>query len=174
MGEENAEVQELSEDEAEAILDGTDGEGDKHSPIEDPDKKPDWAVLPENLKMPKPGVKVCFMRFPAAWTTDPTKGDRWCVCWPISEVEERLAYQRARGDSLRSVSELAKQTIRVVDGYKANWSGDGKPGQVLEFCSAIGPKGRQMLRNYYVRTHTCQDDEILDFFSKHFVNMTVI
>jgi hypothetical protein len=178
--EKDPEVKDLSEDEAERLLDGEtpdvseeEEDGGTAAMTEDENGMPDWATIPPNVKMPKPGVQVAFLRIPAKWTSDPARGDRWCMCSPLTETEEMLAYNRARGNSLRSVTELSKQTIRVVDGTKANWSADGKPGSVNQFFSQIGAKGRQMVRNYYVRTHTVQDDEIADFFAKHFVSMTV-
>lgn len=179
-------VRDLSEDEAEELLEGEhpdvveeepEDDAGEEEPAEDMGPKdgiPSWATLPEGLKMPRPGVQVAFLRVPAKWTTDPGRGDRWCVCWPIGELEERLAYQRARGDAVRSVTEMAKASIRVVDGYKADWT--GKPnakGSVSEFWANIGPKGRQLVRNYYVRTHTVSEEEVLDFFSKHFAVLTV-
>jgi hypothetical protein len=113
------------------------------------------------------------MRIPAAWTTDPARGDRWCCCWALTERDEIQAYQRARGDSIRSVSELSKATIRVIDGAKADWSQTRKAGCVAEFWAAIGPKGRMIVRNYYQRTHMVTEGEASDFFSKHFATVTV-
>lgn len=176
--------EQMSEAEAEKILgdeedvvEEAEATGDENEPVLDPDavatEVPDWATVPPNVKLPKKGLTVAFIRIPARWTADPASGDRWCCCWAITETEERLAYARARGDQMRSVAELAKQTIRVVDGEKADWSGEPKPGSVISFWAKIGPKGRQMIRNYYVRTHMVQESEVLDFFSKHFVSMTV-
>ena len=171
-------VEEMSEEAAEAIMAGEEPPeetGDGESADEQPaNAVPEWAVVPKNVKMPAKGCSVAFIRIPAKWTTDPARGDRWCMCWALNETDERLAYQRARGDNIRSVTELSKATIRVIDGYKADWSGVGtKPGAVSEFWSSIGPKGRAMIRNYYVRTHTVTDEEALDFFSNHFVIVTV-
>lgn len=167
-------VEEMSEEAAEAVLAGEEPPEEGASKAEDANAIPEWAAIPKGVKMPNKGCSVAFMRIPAKWTTDPSKGDRWCCCWMLGETDERLAYQRSRGDMQRSVSELAKATIRVIDGHKADWSGvSTKPGAVSEFWSAIGPKGRQVIRNYYVRTHTVTDEEALDFFSNHFVNVTV-
>lgn len=117
---------------------------------------------------------MAFLRIKASWTNDPSGGDRWCTVWQITETEEKLAYNRARGDQHRAVTELAKATIRVIDGTKADWSGDlFKKGSVAEFWGSIGPKGRLMIRNYYIRTHMVTDEETLDFFSNHFANVTV-
>ncbi len=171
-------VKELGEEEAEkAFTEGEDVQQEDAPTETDPsesDSVPEWATIPSGVKMPSPGVQIAFMRIPARWTTNPGKGDRWCMCAPIGETEERLAYNRARGDHVRSVHELAKATIRVIDGAKADWSADmTKPGSVAAFWSGIGPKGRQVVRNYYQRTHTVSEEEALDFFGKHFVNVTV-
>ncbi len=184
-----APVKDLDPEEAEAMLaenapdvvvedatePGEGEEGEEQAPSdEEKDGIPGWATLPPGLKMPHQGVQVAFLRIPAKWTTNPSRGDRWCVCWPIGEMEERLAYSRSRGDMARSVGEMTKATIRVIDGKKADWSGEQtKPGSVAEFWNSIGPKGRQVVRNYYVRTHTVSEEEALDFFAKHYAHMTV-
>jgi hypothetical protein len=138
------------------------------------DAPPEWATVPAGVKLPGEGSQIAFLRVPAKWTKTPAKGDRTCILWPIGETEEKLAYQRARGDMVRSVSELSKACLRAVDGAKADWGGDlRKPGSVAAFWSDIGPKGRAMIRNYYIKTHTVSDEEALDFFSNHFVSVTV-
>ncbi len=172
------EVKELDEEEAaKAFEEGDDiqqEEPEDDDPLAAGGDVPEWATIPPGVKMPQPGVQIAFLRIPARWTTNPSKGDRWCMCAPIGETEERLAYNRARGDQVRSVHELAKATIRVIDGHKADWSADlNKPGAVAAFWSGIGAKGRQVVRNYYQRTHTVSEEEALDFFGKHFVNVTV-
>lgn len=136
------------------------------------EEPPPWAVLPPGMKLPPQGTQVAFMRFEAGWTRTPAKGDRTCACWPIDETEEVLAYQRSRGNPVRSLSELAKASVRMVDGQKANWN-PGAPGSISKFWSEIGPKGRAMIRNWYIKTHNVTDEEALDFFSRHFVNVTV-
>jgi len=136
----------------------------------DLDGVPDWAVMPPGVNMPSDGTQIGFLRIPAKWTLTPTKGDRLAVVWPLSETDEKLAYARARGDMVRSVSELSKQSIRACDGRKARW--DGKPGDVPTFWNEIGAKGRQMIRNYYIKTHSVSDEESLDFFSNHFAVVT--
>lgn len=172
-------VQELEDEEAaRAFEEDASSSGERMADAVAPDasvtEPPDWAVVPQGLKLPEEGSQIAFIRIPARWTRSPSKGDRVCICWPIGETEERLAYQRSRGDAIRSVSELSKATIRAIDGHRADWSGNmNKPGSVTTFWSDIGPKGRSMIRNYYVRTHTVTDDEALDFFSQHFVSVTV-
>lgn len=162
-------VEELDEAAAEA-------EFSDEEPI-DPDVStaeiPEWATVPAGVKMPPPGCSVAFVRIRAAWTTNPAKGDRWCMLSAIGETEEKLAYSRARGEQMRSVTELSKACIKVVDGTKASWDPVAKKGSVSEFWTSIGAKGRQMIRNYYVRTHTVSEEETLSFFAKDFVNVTV-
>jgi hypothetical protein len=169
-----SDVEELSEQAAEAALEGKVEEEDSGDPTTRTSAMPEWASVPANVKMPKAGCSVAFIRIKAAWTTDPAAGDRWCCSWALTETDEKLAYGRSRGDMQRAISELAKATIRIVDGAKADWSGKpGAAGSVNDFWSAIGPKGRQMLRNYYTRTHMVTDEEALDFFSNHFAITTV-
>jgi hypothetical protein len=171
-------IEELSEEQAQAVLDGEDVEesGDAPGPHQASGDAPQWGELPKGLTLPRKGNTVAFLRIPARWTTDPGSGrDRVCLVWAIGETEERLAYQRSRGDAHRSVNELAKACIRAVDGVKARWDGKapGTNGDIHEFWTNIGPKGRQMVRNYYMKTHSVTDEEALDFFSNHFVNVTV-
>ncbi len=173
-------VEEIDEDQAAAEM----AEADEMSARErmeealDPEaatsEPPEWAAVPQGLKLPEEGSQIAFIRIPAAWTRTPSKGDRTCVVWPIGETEERLAYQRARGDMNRSITELAKAAVRAIDGHRTDWSGKlTSPGSMSAFWSEIGPKGRAMVRNWYLRTHTVTDEEALDFFSNHFVSVTV-
>jgi hypothetical protein len=181
MGTSEHEVKDLGEEAAEAVLRGEQPDDEGAGPETDrggaPEQSanaaPPWAAMPPNVKLPRQGCSVAFIRIPAAWTSNPSAGDRWCCCWAIGETEEKLAYTRSRNDMQRALVELAKATIRVVDGARADWSGKPGPGSVQEFWTAIGPKGRHMIRNYYVRTHTVTDEEVLDFFTNHFVNVTV-
>lgn len=177
-------VQDLPEDEAQALLNGSDPTGggtDEEAAAIAADAMevsgggvPDWAQIPPGMKLPRQGNTVAFLRIQAAWTTDPGSGrDRWCLVWAIGETEETLAYKRARGDAHRSVTELSKACIRAVDGVRVRWDGKPGPGDINEFWASIGAKGRQMVRNYYMKTHSVTDEEALDFFSNHFVNMTV-
>lgn len=186
--EEKAEVRELPPGEAAAEFGeeptdqpgeyaggSTDGEAPGAAEAKnDTDERPEWAKVPDTVKMPPPGASVGFIRIPANWTMNPSLGARWCMCTMITETEERLAYQRARGDQIRAIAELAKATIRCVDGHKANWDQDmSKAGSVARFWSSIGPKGRQAIRNFYTRTHTISEPEALDFFANHFAYVTV-
>lgn len=140
---------------------------------EDKHEVPEWAVIPPKMKLPAVGVQMVFLRIPAKWTHDPSKGDRQCVLWPLEDHEEVQAYQRSRGDHAKSVIELAKACIKICDGEKADWTKGGATSNVTKFWKAIGPKGRHMIRNYYAKTHLVTAEEALDFFSNHFVAVTV-
>lgn len=134
---------------------------------------PDWCPIPSGLKIP-PGRQIGFMLFRASWTDAPQKGDRTCVLWSLSEAEEKMAYTRARGDALRSIGELAKQMIRVVDGQRADWTLGVGAGNVDRFWDDIGRKCCQMIQNYYLKTHTLSQEEQQDFFMNCLVVRTAV
>jgi|HubBroStandDraft_5_1064220.scaffolds.fasta_scaffold10497_3 hypothetical protein len=127
------------------------------------DAIPDWAKLPDNFPMPE-GWVVFFVRFRAAWTNTPKKGDRVCVLWNLSEPDEKLAARQARGDGLRLIEEMSKRMIRSIDGLKADWGGAPGPANVNQFWSEIGGKCRYMLKSLYLKNHTLSTEESLDFF----------
>lgn len=129
----------------------------------DPNAIPEWVTLPEGIVLPK-GRQLTFVRFRAAWTIRPEKGDRVCVLWPLTEADEKLALKRTRGEALRTIDELTKQIIRVIDGHKADWTGTRTAGTVNMFWDEIGPKCRQQLKNIYAKTHTLDLAETTDFF----------
>jgi hypothetical protein len=127
------------------------------------DAPPDWAKIPEGFVMPA-GWVVFFVRFRAAWTNTPKKGDRTCILWNLSEADEKLAARKARGDGLRLIEEMSKRMIRSVDGLKADWGGSPGPANVDQFWSEIGGKCRYMLKSTYLKNHTLSAEESLDFF----------
>ncbi len=128
-----------------------------------PGGRPVWAKpLPKGFAFPR-GVHPIFLRFRAEWTTAPEKGERHCVVWELTDIEELAAAQRAMGQPGRSAQELAKQTIRIVDGHQADWSGNDDPGSIDNFWREIGPKCRQMLVVVYSRTHVMSEAERVDF-----------
>lgn len=151
-----------------------DDDEDDDPPEQEPEHEiPDWAVIPNGIKLPPVGTQIVFMRVPAAWTRDPAGGDLQCVLWPLEDHEELAAYQRARGDHPRSVIELAKGCIKIVNGEKADWSRGAATSNVTKFWKQCGAKARHMIRNYYAKQHMVSATEALDFFSKHFVAVTV-
>jgi hypothetical protein len=125
---------------------------------------PEWVVLPPNLAMPK-GRVVGFLRFRAHLTDDPSKGDRQVVLWNLTALDEKFAIKRCRGDAMRTVSEMAKQMIRAIDGVPVDWTGAKGPGNVDVFWDEIGSRYRQQMINYYVKTHALGPDETADFFA---------
>lgn len=151
-------------EEDQRILDGessTYGDGDE--PVADATEVPDWAIVPPGLKMP-PGRQVYFVRFRAAWTDRPSKGERQCILWNLTESEEKHALRRTRGDALRAADELAKQMIRVIDGKPADWTGKDPGSAVGTFWDEIGGKCRQLLKSHYAKTHMLDTAETADFF----------
>jgi hypothetical protein len=132
---------------------------------------PEWVKMPTGLQLPV-GRQVMYMMFRAEWTDCPHKGDRQCVVWNLSESDEKIALKRTRGEALRTLDELAKQTIRVVDGTKANWTGTG-PGSVDTFWNDIGAKCRQQLKNVYAKNHMFSAEEAVDFFTNCITVRTV-
>ncbi len=130
---------------------------------------PEWFTAPPGLKMPA-GRVVAFMRFKAEWTDTPNKGDRVCLLWPLTSRDETFALKRTRGDSQRTLNEMAKQMIRVIDGHLVDWSmtkgGSGGVPGVEIFWNDIGAKCRQQVINYYLRTHSMSNEEAADFFGQ--------
>lgn len=137
---------------------------DEEEGPQDPNALPKWVSFPDGFKIP-PGKQVVFMRFRAHWTDKPQMGDRWCMLWNLSDADEKLAMARCRGDVLRSTSELAKQTIRLIDGVRADWTKTPGSGyDVDKFWSELGAKCRQQIVNYYARLHVLSREEQQDFF----------
>lgn len=132
-------------------------------PAKEADAVPAWCKLPSPFS-PPPGRQVLFIRFLAKWTEVPSLGDRTCVLWPLTEADEKLAMKRTRGDAMRTLDEMTKQCIRVVDGHPADWTGHEGPGSVSRFWRDIGAKCRQRLREQYIATHTMNTEESVAFF----------
>lgn len=147
--------------------DDEEGEEDGDEPMGegnvDESNLPDWAVIPAGMKVPA-GVDIVAMRFKAKLTRAPHKGDRVLICWTLSDYEESEAYKRARGDNQRSLRELAKATIRVVDGFPADRSGKPSQAAVGATWNEIGPRCRQQVVAAYIRTHTMGAEDHADFF----------
>jgi hypothetical protein len=130
----------------------------------DEDELPEWVKMPGGLAIP-PYKQVGYMRFKPELTERPDLGERTCVTWGLSVADERLARQAARGESTRLYEEMAKRTIRVVDGHRADWAGrKTAAGSVVRFWEEIGPKARMFVINQYLQTHTPNAEETADFF----------
>lgn len=134
---------------------------------------PEFASLPPGFVIP-PGKRCGWMLFRAAWTDAPEKGDRWCMMWPLSEAEEKNAYKRTAGEGHRSIAELTKASIRIIDGVKADRTGPMSVGSVNMFWAQMGVKCRQLMMNYYLKTHTLSPEEQQDFFGSCFVVSTAV
>lgn len=168
----------MSEAEAKAIEDETYAETVTSNPTEEEPAKvepeiakdanalPDWVEFPAGFKIP-PNKQLAFMMFRARWTDRPDKGDRWCLLWPLTDAEEKLAIKRTRGENGRMLAEFSKGMIRIADSKKVNWTGDFDPATEASpdrFWDEIGAKCRQMIQNFYLKTHQLDREEQADFF----------
>ena len=74
-------------------------------------------------------------------------------------------HERHTPGEIRLYEEMAKRTIRVVDGHRADWAGrKTAAGSVVRFWEEIGPKARMFVINQYLQTHTPNAEETADFF----------
>lgn len=156
-----AEVGELSREER-AVKDT---DVPKANIAKDPNALPEWVTFPQGFRIP-PGKEVAFLQFRAKWTDRPERGDRWCMLWPLSDADEKLAIKRTRGEGGRALSELSKGCIRVIDGKRADWTQAGDKDTtyaVDRFWDEIGGKCRQMITNIYLKTHSLTKEEQADF-----------
>lgn len=153
-------------------LEGPDEPAEGEGPslaLDPPVGTPPWALVPSDLAMPQ-GKEVGFVMFRAEWTDFPKKGDRQCIIWSLTDNDEKNSIKRARGDRERAVSELAKGTIRAIDGRRVDWSGkEGGGVDPNRFWNEIGPKCRQLLITSYLKTHALDAKEQDDFFTNCFV-----
>lgn len=125
---------------------------------------PGWCPVPSGFVVPR-GKRPVFMRFRAAWTDDPTLGDRTCVLWSLSVNDERLANKRALAQGQETaLGELSKQMVRVIDGMFVDWSGANSAADLDRFWDKIGAKCRQLVMNTYLKTHNLDEAERADFF----------
>lgn len=132
--------------------------------VEDEPNIPAWAKVPGDLVVP-PWKTVGYLLFPPWLTGRPDLGDRTCVTWGLSVVDERLARQATRGDGTRTYEEMAKRMIRSIDGVKADWTGrKGHRGDVNKFWEEVGNKARLFLVNQYLQTHNPTTEETARFF----------
>lgn len=139
---------------------------------------PDWFVAPSGLHLPN--KELCFMRFRAEWTDRPEKGDHHCLLWPLNVGDEKLALDRTMGKATRTLAELAMQSIRAADGKRADWTMTlfrKEPGNyfyVPHFWDEIGAKCRQMIINWYSKSHALNAEQLAEFFLKCFVVARVV
>lgn len=127
-------------------------------------RPPSWAKIPPApFRFPR-GLDVAFVRIRAKLTAAQQKGDRILIVWPLTDADERLAYQRANGDTNRAVSELARQTIRAIDGVPVDWSGKPGAGNIDALWRELGGKGRGQMIRLYTQMHVFDRAEQEDFF----------
>lgn len=124
---------------------------------------PPWARLPAGMKFPR-GRQVAFIKFKPEWTDAPQNGERQCIVWGLTDIDEKLAFGRAMGDPNRAMGELTKQMIRAIDGVQVDWSGGGGPGSIDAWWREIGGKCRQMLSRIYTQMNVLPPEEQKDFF----------
>jgi len=134
---------------------------------------PDWVRMPPNLMLPSKGRQIQFVRFRAGWTDLPDKGDRQCICWTLSDADERVAISRSMGEDHRVVTELTKRMIRAIDGIAVDESGINLAASVDTFWFEIGQKCRNQLTRLYSRLHSLSQEEMRDFFENCIAVRTV-
>jgi hypothetical protein len=123
---------------------------------------PSWVQVPPGIVFP-PGRRIVAMKFKAKWTDTPKKGDRQCILWPLSENDEKLAYQRVSVSAM-AMNELSKQMVRVVDGKIITW-GDGTESDITVWWNEIGAACRTLIKNAYAKLHTLEAGDLADFFT---------
>lgn len=125
---------------------------------------PQWVKIPKGMKFPR-GAPVVFIQFRAHLTASPSKGDRQAILWPLSDGDEKAAYQRAMSDPNRAPGQLAKQMVRSIDGHEVDWSGSpDHPGNIDRFWNEIGGRYRTQLIRLYTKLHILNEEEQRDFF----------
>jgi len=125
---------------------------------------PPWAkVPPAPFRFPR-GVEVAFVRIRGELTAARQKGDRVLIIWGLSDGDEKLAVMRSMSDSNRVITEMAKQTIRAVDGHPADWTGKPGPGNIDQVWRELGGKGRGQIVRLYTQLHVFDAAEQADFF----------
>jgi len=168
MNENNRKLSASAEEDTSNAFDGLDEATEPQQPSPTlPDAQgddvPEWAMVPQNLRIPT-GKSVVFLRFKSAMTDAPLKGDRQCIVWTLSDGEEKLAADRCNSAQSRAPAEYTKQMIRAIDGVAVDWSKTRGPGSIDEFWKEIGPKGRNMMMRVYTQLHLADEDEVRDFF----------
>jgi hypothetical protein len=131
---------------------------------------PEWFVLPSGFEAEMPqGVEACFLKLEARHTYRPSFGDRQCLLLPLTVKEETLAYKRIAGLGTSSpqaaISELAKQTIKVIDGKKPEWVKRAARNTPDVFWNDIGRKYRNIIEGWYVKTHVLGKEDRAAFLA---------
>lgn len=133
-------------------------------PPDDDSSWPVWAPKPEGVEIP-PGVEIAFFRFKGSHMYDSSWDGAWCATWPLTDLDEKLAYQRAKNSDM-AVHELAKGMIRIINGNRVRADVvSGQPGHLGDFWKAIGSKYRGIIIRYYHQSHGMNPDELSDFLN---------
>jgi hypothetical protein len=162
------------------------GEGDR----------PAWGMLavPEGMRLPQ-GAPITFLRFRTAWCDYRARGkgimtgyreprvpgkpeegmvvrehlSRVLVLWPLTYAEERQALRRAK-DNATTYDELAKGTIRAVDGMRIDWTGayaKKENGGILysanNLWEELGPKCRPLVIANYRQMSALSNEDLQSF-----------
>lgn len=125
---------------------------------------PAWAVVPPDLVVP-PGEVVMFLRLPKAMTRGAE--DHHVILWELNYADEKRARSRAkaRGEA-DYLDDLTMQSIRAIDGARADWSGEPGPGAVLAFYDkGARYRGRFLLKLMFQRMHNIDPEESMRFFA---------
>lgn len=125
--------------------------------------KPPWAKCPVGMKFPR-GRQVAFLKLLPQWTDAPHKGERQCIIWGLTDIDEKLAFGRSMGDVNRAMGELTKQMIRAIDGVVVDWSGNPGVGNIDLWWREIGGKCRQILTRVYTQMNVLSEDDRKHFF----------
>jgi len=72
------------------------------------------------------------------------------------------------------VGEVTKICIRAIDGYKADWTASGRPGDIRMFWEEIGHKYRQQLMGMHMKMHSLTGEEAQDFLANCIVGVSVV
>jgi hypothetical protein len=129
---------------------------------------PAWAhaAFPEGWTPPA-HKRLWVVRMRANLTARPDLGDRICVLWNLSSQEEDAALRRCGGDSLKTLGELTKMTVRIVDGVLVDYSrkNPARAANVNAFWEDVGSAYRKALKSIYAKNHSLTPAETADFLS---------
>lgn len=129
---------------------------------------PEWATLPEvaadgsPFRFPK-GRKVFFLRFRAALTDVPGRGERQCIVWPLSVGDMEFARSRAQGDRLKFADQMTKQCIRAIDGKPVDWTTGGVANNPEQFWAELGQGYRNLVQTLITQINILNAEETRDF-----------
>lgn len=134
---------------------------------------PQWALIPDDpFRFPK-GRKVVFIRMRAYLTDVPGKGERQCILWPLSVGDVEFAASRSHGNAARFEQELAKQSIRAIDGKAVDWTVESIGTSANVFWREIGQAYRVQIVRLNNMLNSMNPKETVDFL-EHCVSLVVV